>query len=135
MKVSRQVVGSCSRREWLSAAAMLAVATRSKAADLSGFYYRDYSRCLPDYLAGLAQKAYEKRVADLSALHDTASVRQRQAWVRKTFWKLIGGEPERTPLNARVTGEFERPGYRLQKVVYESRPRLFVSANLYIPTT
>ncbi|MGB9605446.1 MAG: alpha/beta hydrolase family protein, partial [Bryobacteraceae bacterium] len=41
--------------------------------------------------------------------------------------------PERTPLNARVVGSFERPGYRLEKVVYESRPGVIVSANLYVP--
>jgi dienelactone hydrolase len=133
MKVSK--LNGCSRREWLSAAAILALVPKLKADDLSGFYYRDYSKCLPDYLAGLARKAYDKRVADLSELHDKASVQQRQVWARESFWKLIGGEPERTPLNPRVTGEFERPGYRVQKVLYESRPRLFVSANLYVPTT
>jgi dienelactone hydrolase len=60
-------------------------------------------------------------------------VRARQKWVRSTLWRLIGGEPERTPLNARTTGSFERDRYRVEKVVYESRPGLFVSANLYIP--
>jgi len=40
---------------------------------------------------------------------------------------------ERTPLNARTTGTLERKGYRIEKVVYESRPNLFVTANLYVP--
>ncbi len=124
-----------SRREWLSLTAALALSPKLKAADLSGFYYRDYSKCLPDYLAELARQAYNKRVAALSQLRDAASVGQRQTWCRETFWKLIGGKPERTPLHPRITGQFERPGYRLQKVVYESQPRLFVSANLYVPTT
>jgi cephalosporin-C deacetylase-like acetyl esterase len=124
-----------SRREWLSIAAVLALRQKVNAADLSGFYYRDYSKCLPDYLARLARQAYDKRLANLSLLNDAASVRQRQTWCRETFWKLIGGEPERTPLNPRITGQFDRPGYRLQKLVYESQPRLFVSANLYVPTT
>src|SRR5213079_2869036 len=39
-----------------------------------------------------------------------------------------------TPLNTRVTGGFERPGYRLEKLVYESRPGMQIPANLYIPT-
>ena len=63
------------------------------------------------------------------------AIRARQRWVRDTFWKLVGGMPERTPLNARVTGAFDRPGYRLEKVVYESQPGFHVSANLYIPTS
>jgi hypothetical protein len=53
--------------------------------------------------------------------------------VAGTFWKLAGGRPERTPLNARTTGAFEREGYRVEKVVYESQPNFFLTANLYIP--
>ncbi len=124
-----------SRREWLFAAASCALAAKLRAADLSGFYYRDYSRCLPDYLSRLARAAYERRNASLASLTTPESTRERQQWARQTFWKLEDGEPERTPLRPRVTGEFERTGYRLQKVVYESRPRLFVSANLYLPNT
>lgn len=117
------------------AAASCALVPKLRSADLSGFYYCDYSKCLPDYLSSLARAAYEKRNAELDRVTSPEAVRQRQQWVRETCWKLVGGEPERTPLNARVTGQFERDGYRLQKVVYESQPRLFVSANLYVPTT
>ena len=31
-------------------------------------------------------------------------------------------------------GSFERPGYRLEKVIYESQPELYITANLYLPT-
>jgi dienelactone hydrolase len=61
------------------------------------------------------------------------AIRRRQEWVREEFWKLVGGKPERTPLNARVTGEFTRQGYQVRKLVYESQPGIVVSANLYIP--
>src|SRR5216684_381245 len=51
-----------SRRQLLALASVCAVAPRLRAtADLPGFYYRDYSKCLPDYLASLARAAYEKR--------------------------------------------------------------------------
>ena len=46
---------------------------------------------------------------------------------------MLGGPLERTPLNARVTGVIERPGYRIEKLTFESRPRLYVTANLYVP--
>jgi cephalosporin-C deacetylase-like acetyl esterase len=42
--------------------------------------------------------------------------------------------PERTPLNAKVVGTLERDGYRIEKVVYESRPGFPVTAHLYVPT-
>jgi cephalosporin-C deacetylase-like acetyl esterase len=41
--------------------------------------------------------------------------------------------PERTPLNARVTGKADREGYTIENVVFESRPGFIVTANLYIP--
>ena len=46
---------------------------------------------------------------------------------------MLGGPLDRTPLNPRVTGTVERPGYRIEKVTFESRPRLYVTANLYVP--
>lgn len=98
-----------------------------------GVPYRHYSRCFPDFLAGLARRAYQLRNQQLARLTSPEAVRQRQAWVRRTFWELVGGQPERTPLNTRVLGGFERAGYRLEKLVYESRPGLFIPANLYIP--
>jgi dienelactone hydrolase len=100
-----------------------------------GVAYRNYPKCLPDYLRGLAAAAYQKRTAALAALVSPDAVRQRQRWVRKTLVELIGAFPEKTPLHARVTGGFDRDGYRLERLVYESRPGFYVSANLYIPTT
>jgi dienelactone hydrolase len=96
--------------------------------------YRDYSRCLPDFLRDIAAEAYAKRNDALAKLTTPHAVRERQHWVRKTFWDLVGGMPERTPLNPRVTGRLEREGYRLEKVIYESQPNFHISANLYIPT-
>jgi dienelactone hydrolase len=100
-----------------------------------GINYREYSRCLPDYLRRLARQAYEKRNAELLKLTSREAVAARQRWARSTFWQIIGGEPERTPLASRVTGSFTRPGYRLEKIVYESRPGVFVTANLYVPSS
>lgn len=41
--------------------------------------------------------------------------------------------PERTALNARMVGKLERPGYKIEKLVYEAWPGLPVTAHLYIP--
>lgn len=41
--------------------------------------------------------------------------------------------PEKTPLNARTTGNLLRRGYRIEKLVYESRPGFFVTAHVYTP--
>src|SRR6266852_4107517 len=72
--------------------------------------YRNYSRCLPDFLRDLAQRAYQMRNRELAKLTTPAAIRARQQWVRETFWKLAGGMPEPTPLNARSLGSIERGG-------------------------
>src|SRR5215813_12702324 len=95
--------------------------------------YRDYARCLPDFLSDLAEAAYKLRNTEIAGLTTSAAIRARQQWVSETFWKLVGGMPERTPLNPRTVGSFDRAGYRLEKVVYESQPGFHVAANLYLP--
>jgi cephalosporin-C deacetylase-like acetyl esterase len=63
-----------------------------------------------------------------------ADVRARKAQVRERLIRSLGGFPERTPLNARVVGTIAADGYRIEKVIFESQPRFFVTANLYVPT-
>ena len=95
--------------------------------------YRPYSRVLPDYLTRLAAEAKSVRDAALSKLTSPEAVQQRQTWVRQTFWQLVGGRPEISPLNVRTVGSFDRDKYRVEKLVYESQPGLHIPANLYIP--
>ncbi len=117
----------------LSAASSSGGERIATAASYPGVAYRDYSRCLPDFLDELAAHAYEARNQKIFALTTPAAVRQHQQWSRETFWKLVGGAPERTPLNVRSVGGFEREHYRVEKLLYESQPNLYVPANLYIP--
>jgi cephalosporin-C deacetylase-like acetyl esterase len=118
------------RRELLGSAAALAALRLRAQTPIS---YRAYGRCLPGYLTALAEDAYARRSARIGKLTTEPAIREYQAWTRRTFFELIGGLPERTPLELRTTGAFERDGYRLEKVVYQSRPGLFVTANLYLP--
>ena len=53
--------------------------------------------------------------------------------VREKIAKCFGPFPEKTPLNAKVTGKLERDAYTIEKVIFESRPGFFVTANLYVP--
>jgi len=123
------------RRQWMAVAAGGALASRSASAQrpYPGVNYRDYTKCLPDYLRDLSTRAYQKRNRDLASLTTSAKISARQHWVRETFWTLVGGAPERTPPNARVVGSLDRSGYRLEKIIYESRPNFHIPANLYIP--
>lgn len=101
--------------------------------------YREYARCLPDYLRTLAADAYERRKARIAEVNSPDAVRKYQAWARATFLRLarvnLSGMPERSPLHARTTGSLDRGAYRVDKIVYESQPGIVISANLYVPAT
>lgn len=59
-----------------------------------------------------------------------------EAYVRDVRHRIaasFGLFPERTPLQARVTGKLERDAYTIEKVIFESRPGFLVTANLYLP--
>lgn len=55
--------------------------------------------------------------------------------IRERYIKAIGGFPKKTPLNAKVTETLVFDGYKVDKVLYESHPGVYVTANLYIPHT
>lgn len=62
--------------------------------------------------------------------------RSRAAELARGLPRLLGLEPEppRSPLRARAAGVLEREGYRIEKLVFESRPGFPVAANLYLPS-
>ena len=124
------------RRGFLSicASAPLARCAAPREIDAPPHALRAAARGLPDHLRALAARALRIRRRALDRLTTAEAIRRRQAWVGETLWRLAGGMPERSALALRVTGELVRPGYRVEKLVYESRPGLHVTALLYLPT-
>lgn len=65
----------------------------------------------------------------------------RQEWedlrpgLKKEFFDMLGlwPLPERTPLNAKVTGKLDRNEYRVENIHFQSKPGLYVTGNLYLP--
>ncbi|MGA8186117.1 MAG: acetylxylan esterase [Terriglobia bacterium] len=94
---------------------------------------RDYWNDWPEYLTAQMNEARARRLAQLRALSSEADVRARVEKVRSAVWKLVGGQFEKTPLNPRITGTIDRGAYRIEKVIFESHPEIYVTANLYIP--
>ena len=45
----------------------------------------------------------------------------------------MGGLPERTPLEPQVTGTVSRSGYRVEKIIFQSQPKHYVTALLFLP--
>ncbi len=61
------------------------------------------------------------------------AIQQYQQRLQAEFIERIGGFPERTPLNPQVVGTLDRRGYRVEKIIFESQPRHFVTAALFLP--
>jgi len=60
---------------------------------------------------------------------------RRRVALRREALRSLGLDPlpPRTPLKARVTGVLRRQGYRIEKIVFESRPKFPVTGHLYVP--
>lgn len=74
----------------------------------------------------------------LEAFEKIKSRAEARKWQRERvdfFLRQIGGLPDRTPLNARTVGNLEGKGYRVEKVMFESRPQHHVTGTLYLPLT
>lgn len=115
---------------WQNAAKLLA-------ADAAAPYLNRFPR--------MVHEAYVERVRDLSlsrrarifALKSRADAENYIAHARRDIERSFAGGmnpwPERTPLNPQITGIVERDTYRVEKVIFESRPQFYVTANLYVP--
>jgi len=91
------------------------------------------SALLEEQLKKLAFAALARREAAYAQIKTPADVATWQQRQRASFLASLGGLPERTPLNARVTGQRDCGAYRMEKVLFESQPGFVVSALLYLP--
>src|SRR5438876_4031102 len=83
----------------------------------------------------IAQEQLQVRENEIAAVRTMADAERRKAVVRRKILAALGGLPDYTgPLNARVTGQIQADGYVIEKVIYESLPRYYVTANLYRPS-
>jgi cephalosporin-C deacetylase-like acetyl esterase len=83
----------------------------------------------------IAQQQLQRREDLIAEIHSVADAERRKQWVRKTFLSLIGGLPDYNgPLNPRITSSIQSENYVIDKVIFESLPGFYVTANLYRPS-
>jgi cephalosporin-C deacetylase-like acetyl esterase len=86
------------------------------------------------WMDGIAQKQLAARSARIAAITTVAQAETRKGEVRRKILESIGGLPDYAgPLNASVTGRIDHRDYVIEKVIFESLPRLYVTANVYLP--
>ncbi|MCW5982110.1 MAG: acetylxylan esterase [Bryobacteraceae bacterium] len=70
-----------------------------------------------------------------------AEIASRETWERARSGRLeelrdmlgLLPWPERTPLNVTITGTLDKGSYVVEKLAFESLPKIYVTANLYVP--
>lgn len=90
-------------------------------------------KMLYTWLQAECGREFDARRKAVAALKTPEDVTKRQEMLRAKFVEAIGGYPEKTPLNAKVAGTVKGDGFRVEKVIYESRPDHHVTGLFYIP--
>ena len=123
------------RRTGAFAAAGLALPSAGLAERPGPSYAQDYPDMLLASLAKQLNALAEKWDVERASLRTPADIESRNRFVRDTVRKMIHGFPERNPMRAVVVRSQEHEGYRVENVMFESRPDFWVTGNLYVPTT
>ncbi len=92
-----------------------------------------FPRMVQNFMVSQVRKAESQKLRTLESLTTRADAEAYVKSVQEKIRTCFGPNPERTPLNPRVTGVVERDTYRIENVIFDSRPGFPVTANLYIP--
>ena len=92
-----------------------------------------FPRMVQEYFVDQLQQVEAEADARRAALHTRRDAEAYVRDVREKIQQSFGPWPEKTPLKPRITGTVDRDQYRIENVIFESRPNFLVTANLYIP--
>ncbi|MEQ6120444.1 acetylxylan esterase [Reichenbachiella sp. MALMAid0571] len=96
-------------------------------------YYSDIENSLYKHFSSIAFEQLNTRKAEINQLKTKTDWLERQTIVKNKLLDIVGSFPEKTPLNAQVTGVLKKDGYKIEKVLYESKPGYYVTGAIYIP--
>ncbi len=95
--------------------------------------YSDVSNALYHRFCSEAIRYLDERSAEIAKLNTQEDWQQRQQKVREILQDIVGPFPKKTPLNARVVGTVQKEGFRVEKIIFESQPKFYVTACLFLP--
>ena len=90
---------------------------------------------LNGYLKRKAYAALERRQTAYEQVKTVEDAAAYQTRMRRFFLGQLGEFPERSPLNPKVVGTLAGDGYHVEKIIFESQPRHFVTALMYLPAS
>jgi cephalosporin-C deacetylase-like acetyl esterase len=118
----------------LGTGAATAAAALSTAATAGSSYAASYPDMLLTHVAARLNALAASWDKQRERIRTAAEVEARNRYVREKFKEMIHGYPERTPLVPRTVAVHMRDGYRVENVIFQSRPDFWVTGNLYIPS-
>ncbi|MBX3238944.1 MAG: acetylxylan esterase [Chitinophagaceae bacterium] len=95
--------------------------------------YTDAQNALIHYVSGEALRHVQARKEKVARIQTAEEWKERQRWITQTLHKVTGPFPEKTALNATITGTVLKKDFVVENIVYESMPGYFVTASLFIP--
>jgi len=96
-------------------------------------YEHVFSRMVHDNLLRRARRCFDDRRNRLASLRTSADAKRYCEHVRRVFRASFTPLPKRNALNPRITRTLHANGCVIEMVRYESRPKFWVTANLYRP--
>src|SRR5579863_8843575 len=87
-----------------------------------------------EYQTEMAWRQDDERRKEWRGIETEQDLQAAQRRVEEHLLAMLGGLPsERTPLHPRITGKVQMDGFRIEKLIFESLPGIYVSALVYVP--
>jgi len=109
------------------------IAASSVAAQETPAPLNRFPRMMQEWMVSQVRTAEARGNVRRAALKTEADAEAYVASVKERLLQAFGPLPEKTPLNARVTARHDREAYRIENIIFESRPGFPVTGNLYLP--
>lgn len=89
-----------------------------------------------DFLSLQAKEITDHALSDVSSIK---AWRQRVPEKRRQFLEMMGlaswWQESRSVPASKITGVVERPGYRIEKLCFETLPKVWITGSLYVPSS
>jgi len=92
-----------------------------------------FPRMVQEYFVKSVRQIENQANKRREALKTSADAEAYVRDVREKIQQSFGPWPKKTPLKPRIVGVVERDAYKIERLIFESRPNFLVTANLYIP--
>ena len=92
-----------------------------------------FPRMVQEYFVRSVRRVESQANTRRAALKTRADAEAYVRDVQEKIQQSFGPWPDRTPLKPYITDTIERDAYKIENIIFESRPNFLVTANLYIP--